>query len=448
MKGISLFSSAGIGDLAYRACGIEIVVASELIQERAKLHKRNFPSTDVVVGDIWDKQEEIVSKTLSRIDGDSIDFVFATPPCQGMSRNGLGKLLSGVRAGKKPSIDHRNRLIIPTLNIICELKPKVVFFENVPEMFGTVIDDQDGNLVEIVEYIRQRLGPEYIGHAEVVNFADYGVPQRRQRLITIFSRVAALHELFGTVKTFIPPRSHSASGGGGLKKWTTLRDVISDLPPLDAKVKETAASNLNFHRVPVLDPKKYTWISYTPQNKGAFDNQCVNPACLYQGNQTHGATQNGDGINKFNTDTPLYCEKCNDLLPRPYTVLPDGTLRIMSGFTSAYKRMSWDLPSSTLTTNLSYPSSDHKIHPDQNRVLSLYEAFRLHTLDKFDYVWETEPGIVAKDTLITEVIGESIPPLGIFLLVNHLINCMQEPEMVLANVVNSANGALQLSLPY
>jgi DNA (cytosine-5)-methyltransferase 1 len=108
-------------------------------------------------------------------------------------------------------------------------------------------------------------------------------------------------------------------------------------------------------------------------------------------------------------------------MPRPYTVNKDGSKRIMAGYTSAYKRMSWDLPSPTLTTNLCYPSSDHKLHPEQNRVLSLHEAFLLHTLNQFDYEWVFDDGKTAPDTVITEVIGESIPPLGIYTVLENLL---------------------------
>jgi DNA (cytosine-5)-methyltransferase 1 len=48
------------------------------------------------------------------LSGVELDILFATPPCQGMSKNGRGKLLQGIREGKKPSLDSRNRLIIPT----------------------------------------------------------------------------------------------------------------------------------------------------------------------------------------------------------------------------------------------------------------------------------------------------------------------------------------------
>ncbi len=432
MKAITLFSSAGIGDIAIKTNGIEIIVANELLENRALLHKRNFPQTEIIIGDIWGKQQQIIETTRKLTS--ELDFLFATPPCQGMSKNGQGKLLQGIREGKKPEFDVRNKLIIPTMNIITTLKPKVVFFENVPEMKDTIILDENNEPINVLEYIRKRLGDEYAGNSEVVQFADYGVPQRRTRLITIYSKDAKLKEHFSQTNSFLPEKTHSKTGETGTKKWVTVRDKISNLPKLDSKNKSLAISQTAFHQVSVLDDRKYFWIENTPPEKGAFDNQCINPNCLYQFNLTHNSTKGETGINSANKETPLYCVKCNSLLPRPATIdKKTNEPRIMSGYTSAYKRMAWDLPSVTLTTNLSYPSSDQKLHPEQNRVLSLYEAFLLHTLDEFDYCWEISAGTQATDSLIRDVIGESIPPKAIYLIVKHLVDCLRETVEVKNN---------------
>jgi DNA (cytosine-5)-methyltransferase 1 len=421
MQAITLFSSGGIGDLAIKKHGIRILVANEVLESRVRLHRQNFPETEMIQGDIWELQETIVAKTRELLDGAELDFVFATPPCQGMSKNGQGKLLRGIRDGSKSKFDARNRLIIPTLQIIKELNPKTVFFENVPEMIYTVILDENEQPVNIIDYIERELGGAYVGKPEVVQFADFGIPQRRSRLITVYSRDEKLKSFFVRRNSFIPQKTHGAASNGETKPWITVRDAIGNLPPLDGKNKKLAESTIPFHRVSVLDPKKYIWISNTPPEKGAFDNQCMNPACGYQGNLTHGSSRDRQGVNRANGHTPLYCEKCGELLPRPYTIKKDGGKRIMTGYTSAYKRMNWDLPAPTLTTNLSYPSSDHKLHPAQNRVLSLYEAFLLHTLNEFDYEWRFSADGQIPDTLITEVIGESIPPKAIYLMIKNLL---------------------------
>ncbi len=438
MKAITLFSSGGIGDLAIKKHGITILVANELLDQRVKLHRRNFPDAEMVAGNIWEKGEEIVQKTINRLNGEELDFVFATPPCQGMSKNGQGKLLKGIRDGSKPKFDARNQLIIPTLKIIKKLRPKVVFFENVPEMVNTMIEDETKQPINLIQYVERELGKEYVGKPEVVQFADFGIPQRRKRLLTIYSRDKKLIEHFKKYRSYIPAKSHSNLPRNNQRKWLSVRDTIEKLPKLDGKDKKAATSDIVYHRVPVLDPKKYTWISNTPPEKGAFDNQCNNPECLHKGNAVHGSAKDEAGINRANGDTPLFCERCGEILPRPYTVNKDGSKRIMAGYTSAYKRMSWDLPAPTLTTNLCYPSSDHKLHPEQNRVLSLHEAFLLHTLDKFEYEWIFDDGKHAPDTVITEVIGESIPPMGVYIVLDHLLKIKE------GNVILPENQQLRL----
>ena len=56
IKGISLFSSAGIGELYFNDIDIEIVVANELISKRAELYKHSHPNTDVIIGDICNEK--------------------------------------------------------------------------------------------------------------------------------------------------------------------------------------------------------------------------------------------------------------------------------------------------------------------------------------------------------------------------------------------------------
>lgn len=445
LKAISLFASGGIGDLALRENGIDVIVANELLEDRAKLFSYNFPETKMLTGDIWKLEEQIIKETKDRLGGEELDFLLATPPCQGMSKNGQGKIAFEVRAGNRPKIDPRNRLIIPTLNVIVAVRPRVIMFENVPQMNNTVIDAPDGSYVNIVDYIKGTLGADYDGGAEIVEFADYGVPQRRQRLITIFTRDQQLKKAFKAKGSFIPPTTHSKLGLNGKKKWVSVRDVISGLPPLSSKNKQLAGSEIPFHHVPVLDDKKYTWISNTPSQKSAFDNQCINPECGYQGNPTHGSKHNEQGINRANEDTPIYCVKCSELLPRPYTVTSEG-IRLMKGFTSAYKRMSWDLPCSTLTTNLQYPSSDHKIHPAQHRVLSLYEAFLLHTLGDYDFKWMTSDGGKVSSGLIRDVMGESIPPKGLSVIVEAVLNANRRPNTFIESLAEEPGSTFRPEL--
>ena len=102
----------------------------------------------------------------------------------------------------------------------------------------------------------------------------------------------------------------------------------------------------------------------------------------------------------------------------------------MRGFRTSYRRMKWDEPAGTLTMNSGVISSDLKGHPDQHRVLSLREILILGTLDhprwKRNYRFEgvplgrVEAGIDFSPRLVRQVVGESIPPLAMVSLVEHL----------------------------
>ena len=414
MKSISLFACGGIGDLGLRHAGFDVIVANELVAERAEVFKYNFPESHMIVGDIWEKQDEILNETKRLLGSDKLDLVFATPPCQGMSKNGRGKLLNMSRAGLRPDVDPRNLLVMPTIAIFKKTEAHTLIMENVPEMENTFIPDpeNENELINIIDLIIKSLGPEFNHSVNVVEFADYGVPQSRQRLISIFTKNINLKSYFDIHGTLLPPTTHNKRGINKLK-WVTVRDVIKDTPPLDAlSLTDAEHTKIPYHRVPLLDEEKYLWVSHTAPDKSAFDNQCINPVCKYDENPTHKALKNLEGINRSSTETPIYCLKCNSLLPRPW-VKKEGQYRLMKGFTSAYKRMSWDSPASTLTRNLSYACSDNKLHPEQNRVLSLYEAMKLHTVADYSYEWKRADGKKVSDKIIRELIGESIPPKGL-----------------------------------
>lgn len=415
--GVSLFSSSGVGDLGLKANGIETVIGCELLKERSQLFSANYPSAKMFQGDIWELKDDLIRYYHENFDC-SPYLVLATPPCQGMSSNGMGTMLNNIRKGIRPKEDPRNLLIIPALDIIVDLKPEWIIFENVENMVNTAIIVDD-DVVNIIDYIRSRLGPDYVGGPNVIDCADYGVPQHRKRLLTIFSRNARAKEYFESNNSFMPKATHSKNGTGNTKKWITLKDVISDLPEIEATTGHNKSKQIPLHYVPLLDERKMFWVKNTPEGQTAFSNQCVNPECMFQGNPVHGCKRNAEGINQSKKDTPIYCIKCGSLLPRP-SVEKNGEIRLMNGFTSAYKRMSWDEPASTLTQNFQYACSDNKLHPAQNRVLSMYEGLIVQTISNYDYTFDID-GKTAKDGLIRDTIGESVPPLVIDLICANIL---------------------------
>ncbi len=413
---VSLFCSSGIGDIALRKEGYRVIVANELLENRCNLYKQNFKETHLIVGDINKKTNEIINKTLSLLNGKKLHLALVSPPCQGMSKNGRGKLISEIRKGNRPKEDPRNLLIIPSVKILKKIKPETIIFENVSEMKETLIVVNNKPIL-IIDYISREL-KDYDLDIKVLNFADYGIPQNRKRLITIATKNKNISLFLKKYGTIFPEITHGKKNNK-LKPFVTVRDKISKMEKLDG-LKYNKSKYDPLHRVPQLDDKKYIWISNTPENRSAFDNQCIK--CGYNKNPTHFSRKNNDGINKPSKKTPLYCIKCNALLPRPFTE-KNGKKKIMNGFTSAYKRMDWDKPASTITRNFAYVMSDNKIHPDQHRALSIREACLLHTIDKTDFNF-----FDSNETLIRDTIGESIPPKMISTLINNLDKISQKKK--------------------
>ncbi|HAU4885933.1 TPA: DNA cytosine methyltransferase [Aeromonas hydrophila] len=402
-KAISLFSSSGIGELGIKSHNIKIVVANELHKDRCALYSSNYPETTMIQGDIWERKEEIISQTKNHLDHrDELFLVYATPPCQGMSTNGAGKLKSEIEAGRRPKVDERNLLVIPAMDIIMEFRPKWVVFENVPGMRETVIPTEFGPMT-IINYMAEKLGGEYLGVDEVVSCSDYGIPQLRKRLITVFTKCEK-------AKEYIIKNNGSFFSGIEKSRPISLGEALAGIPSLDAIEGKNERKDYHpFHYVNVMKDEKYWWVKNTPACETAFNNQCINSSCNYQGNPRHFEhLSNGKWVSA--KSLPIYCEKCGSLLPRP-TILDQksGEYRMIKGFHSAYRRMDPSKPSRAVTINYPYEASDNKIHPYENRVLSTYEVMKIQTITDYDYKWDVKGKVVSR-ALIAKSIGESVPP--------------------------------------
>lgn len=416
-KVLSLFSSAGIGELGLKSLGLDILLSNELLESRCELYRENFPETHCICGDIWGKKDEIVNTWYS-LCNDSPFLIYATPPCQGMSFNSVGKRQQEIRAGRRPKDDPRNQLIIPTLEIIKRLRPMWIVLENVQGMENTIIPIENGEYRNIIEYIKDELQPDYVGREEVVNCADYGIPQTRVRLITIFSRSNTAKKYFSVHNSFLPQQTHNEKDENGLARWVTLKDAIGSLPPLSSETGKNVCVNIPWHIVPIMKPEKFWWVKNTPANETAYNNQCVECGC--DCNPRHGMYfENGRHVSKKNT--PIYCIKCGALLPRPTMIDREtGERRMIKGFDSAYKRMSWDSPAPTLTQLFQSEASDKKIHPSQNRTLSIYEGLLLQTIADYDYKFSVN-GKTITTNRCCQIIGESVPPRLIEMICRNIL---------------------------
>ena len=162
-----------------------------------------------------------------------------SPPCQGMSANGAGKISSSIAAGKRPKEDERNRLVLPGIEIIEELQPSWFLLENVRRMENTVITNELGLAENILDTLGRRLHPlGYTIRSAVIDFRDLGIPHHRERLITIGTRIPSLVKAVppGTIFSQTPTPLHPnlTHGKGRKNHHITLREVIGKMPPLEA----------------------------------------------------------------------------------------------------------------------------------------------------------------------------------------------------------------------
>jgi len=173
LTGLSLFSSAGIAELNLSKCGINIKVANELIPIRAKTHEYWHKNCKMIFGDIT--KSDIKKQIIDSSKKAKVDFILATPPCQGVSL-----------IGKNKTNDERNFLIFHAFEIIDELNPKVVIIENV-DRFLNMKFPYDNGLYNIEYIVKKRYGDRYSINVNVYNAMYYGVPQSRKRTIIVMT---------------------------------------------------------------------------------------------------------------------------------------------------------------------------------------------------------------------------------------------------------------------
>lgn len=245
MKGLSLFSSCGIGETYLCRIGIDIIVANELIEKRAVLYRKLYPNCNMICGDIRDK--DIFDQIIESSQG--IEFLLASPPCQGMS-------IAGKNRNQDTMVeDSRNFLINYVFQVIELLHPRFVMIENVPALLKIQIPYK-GKLCAILEILEEKFGNDYQIEGKVVNASDYGVPQTRLRAIIKMYP----HDCFWRWPDVV-------------EKKTTVREAIGDLPSLEAG----EYSNIKWHFARKHDKRHVEWMKHTATGFSAFSNEVFYP---------------------------------------------------------------------------------------------------------------------------------------------------------------------------
>lgn len=325
LKVIDLFS--GVGGLSYGFAhddNFEIVAANEILPNMARAYSLNHPTAKVYAEDIKDFSADKIEKDLG-IKPSEIDIIVGGPPCQAYST-----------VGKRLIDDPRGKLFQEYYRVLKEFNPKLFLFENVKGLLSM----QDGELLKTIISLFESLG--YKVKYKLLNAADYGAPQIRERVIIIGSKLKTEFEY--PEPTHYNPEDENNLFKNSLKPYLTLEEAISDLPFI--KTNEESFEYAN-----------------EPQNEFQKLMRKNAPEKLMD----HSSPKN------------------NDKLVKIMESLPDGgtpedlpeSLRPTSGFKNTYCRLWWKRPSTTITRNLSTPSSSRCIHPKAPRPLTTREGARI-----------------------------------------------------------------------
>lgn len=196
---LDLFSGSGSVTEALKRRHFDVVAAVDSDPLACETYRLNHPKTRMIQNDIRKvRPREIRDNDLG---GRDLDLMIVCAPCQPFSSQ-----------NRKKKLDDRSRLILQAGRFARALKPKVIFFENVPGLaaHSTLLDE-----------LKRKLGKDYnLGEPQRIDAADFGVPQRRVRCIMIATRKSA------------PPLPPDATTPG--KKQPTVRSAIGHLKKLQS----------------------------------------------------------------------------------------------------------------------------------------------------------------------------------------------------------------------
>lgn len=246
INGASMFACAGIGETYFDKAGIDVVVANELLENRAKFYMENHPTSNMIIGDITN--EDIKSSFIEDMKQKDVRFLVATPPCQGFSNLGKNRNLD------EKLVDPRNFLIFHVLEVIDETDVDYVMIENVAT-FLTMMFPYNGELHTIEEILKDKYSDRYNVEIKKLNAKFYGVPQSRTRAITIMYKK--------DLKWKWPEP----------QKEITLREIIWDLPSLESGED----SGIKYHKAKVHNPREIHCMKHTPTGKSAMKNEVHYP---------------------------------------------------------------------------------------------------------------------------------------------------------------------------
>jgi DNA (cytosine-5)-methyltransferase 1 len=347
--GIDLFAGAGGMSLGFEQAGFDIAAAVEIDPIHCATHEYNFPHTTTICASVLDLTGDEI-RLRSQLGSREIDVVFGGAPCQGFSL-----------MGKRVFDDPRNQLVFHYVRLVKELNPKYCVFENVR---GLTLGKHAQFLDELIESLGDA-GYDVLTPYQVLNAADYGVPQDRRRLFLIGTRKGL------TVPQY--PQPHQTK--------TAVWEAIGDLPNAD-----------NFHVLNSLDRVSVQWETHSQYARKL--------RCLDLDPDDYSYQR------KFDPNlltSSLRTEHTNASRARFEATLPGKTESI-----SRFRKLHPDGLCNTLRAGTDSARGAHTsprpIHPYLPRLITVREAARLHSYpDWFQFHATKWHGC--------RQIGNSVPPL-------------------------------------
>lgn len=421
IKILEVFSGAGGLSLGFdlvRSKGgervYEIVLAVDndkyACQTLKKYSKKEYGTEDIVLeADLTqsDTHKKIIEKCK-----EGIDIIIGGPPCQSFSLIGPR---SGETTENKEKYELMDTLYREYLKLVKELKPFFIVFENVKG----ILSKKDKNNMKFIDLITadfKELGYSFESENEkiktdyiVLNAADYGVPQIRERVFLIGNNLG--------IKNPYPAATHPLA-------HITLFEAIGDLPKLKAKITPTGVkSKHEKEKIKKHNRKIYSGLNLMPYHRDSFfahrehlenDGKAfldfVNPNGLKVLNHHIARGQKRDDVRLFKsirqgmTAGDIVTSKKKTIRKLKKLIKYD-----MSSFTDKYKKQSWKKPCSTVFAHLE-KDGNRFIHPDskQARTITVREAARIQS---FPDGYPDESGFAGPYNKIFRQIGNAVPPL-------------------------------------
>ena len=369
LTAISLFCGAGGCSLGFKQAGYDILFASDIDPLTVQTYKVNFPTTKCIEADIKTLDFNKVLCELSLAAGD-LDILIGGPPCQGFST-----------AGMRFWDDPRNALLKNYIFAIKCIKPKWFLMENVEGL----LTSRKGQYV--YEIVKSLIECGYKVRLEKVYFHEYGIPQRRKRVIVIGNRLGIDFEF--------PEPIFKVHGRIFRNSDMTLRHTISGLPQPSKDPKYLPS----YESAP-----KTEWEQYL-RGRAANISDHFTPKLNSLQKERIKALKPGQTMK----DLPTYLQHAS-FKRRANRRVMDGTpSEKRGGSPSGLKRLIFDEPCLTITG----AAIREFIHPEEERPLTIRETARIQTFpDDFFFMGRSSQKI--------QQIGNAIPPVVARIFAEHI----------------------------